>query len=174
MWSCNASNKRRIPVFTGMMYIVFLLVTLSACGFQPLYKKHTVENLPNIEVANIQNREGQALRNILIDNLYTEGRPPDARYVLHIERMKERTVKLGIRKDATATRTQLQLSLTMVLEDRETGETVLKRSLRAINSYNILDNQYATYVAEEDARKRAMTEISDAIAREITLYFSRT
>lgn len=126
-----------------------------------------------IEIANIPDREGQALRNLLIDKLYTNGRPENARYVLKINKVREKVARLGIRKDASATRAQLQLSAHMILLDRQQGKIVLERNLSSINSFNVLRSQYTIEVSEADARQRALQEISNSITTQLTLFFNR-
>lgn len=150
------------------------LLLLSACGFQPLYSKHVTGPLPQVQVANIPDREGQFLRNQLIDRLYGESAPAaDPRYILQVSRPEVRIFSLGIRKDATSTRGQIDVSAAVVLIDRHSGEAVLRRLVRASGGYNRLDNRYATLVSEESSTDLVLKELSGAIMTELELYFNR-
>lgn len=150
---------------------------LTGCGFTPMYAPQENvgmnEAFSQVEIANIRDREGQALRNILIDKLYTQGRPAEARYLLKVGTVKERIARLGIRKDASATRAQLEMSAHMTLLDRQQGKIVLERNLRSVNSFNILRSQYTIEVSEADARQRALEDIGNSIATQLTLFFNR-
>jgi|AntRauTorcE11897_2_1112592.scaffolds.fasta_scaffold03913_3 hypothetical protein len=169
----------RITVFASL-----LVIGLTACGFKPLYTTASgntaagaAEQLPfdQISISHMANREGQYLRNRLIDTIYIKGRPVSPRYKLHISQLSEEIIKLGIRKDASATRAQMRISAQMTLTDT-TGEThrvVLRRNLETTNSFNILSSQYTTQVTEQYARERTLDEMSRKTVRQLALYFNR-
>jgi len=185
MWLSSADIKYKTAK-VRWFYISALVFALccmtfltSGCGFAPLYATGPNNNysltpfFADIEVAPINNREGQMLRNLLIDRIYTQGRPAGARYELRVKQPRETISRLGIRKDATATRAQMEVSTEMHLVDRFSGETVIKRELRSFNGYNILDSQFTTMITEENARERALNDISDQIVTQLGLYFQR-
>lgn len=158
--------------------MVFLCFTLAGCGFEPLYKQSSSvpsisARFAEIEIPNIPNREGQILRNDLIDRLYTQGRPVDSRYVLKIDPIDTAISSLGIRKDATATREQITLSIHMRLVDRQSNAVLLERFVRAVGSYDILDSQYQTLVSRQTVSERVLKELSDNIVTELSLYLER-
>ena len=149
-------NKRTVTA-------VLLAATLATggCGFAPLYKQvdgetSVSERFAEIEIPSIPDREGQILRNDLIDRLYTQGRPADARYTLKIDPVNTSISSLGIRKDATATREQLTFSVHVQLVDRASSAVLLDRSVRAVGSYDILDSQYQTLVSRQTASERVL------------------
>lgn len=150
------------------------LLFLAACGFQPLYSQNVTAPWPHVEIANIPDREGQFLRNLLIDRLYSQSAPADARYVLQVSRPDVRIRSLGIRKDATSTRGQIDISATAVLTDKQSGEALLRRTVQASGGYNRLDNRYATLVSEESSTELVLKELSGAIMTELDLYFNRS
>ena len=51
--------------------------------------------------------------------------------------------------------------------------TLLKANAISANSYNILRSEFATLSAENDARARAVRELSDEIRTRIGIYLSR-
>ncbi len=165
--------------FKKIASIGFVLLTLSSCGFRPMYgdsgagQAVTQGNKSLVEIANIPDRDGQQLRNLLIDRLYLKGRPADAPYILTIAPLKTETTHLGIRKDATSTRAMTQIYSTMVLRDRATNRVLLTRDIRSVGSYNELDNQFATLVSSQSLAGHMLEELSDDVVTEINLYFSR-
>lgn len=162
-----------------LLSLLLSLVILSSCGFHPVYgvNKYTAtgveDKLAQIRIENIPNREGQHLRNALIDRFYRDGRPSNAPYTLQISNIQERLTDLDITKNADATRGQLRLETKMWLKN-EYGETLLKRELRTINSYNILANEYSTRISEENTRLNALDDLARQIEQQISLYFKRT
>lgn len=156
-----------------------LCLLLAACGFRPMYGGHgasntvTASNESAVEIANIPDRNGQYLRNQLIDRLYLEGRPAEAPYVLTVQPLKSNLTNLGIRKDASSTRAMLEMDTAITLTERATGNVVLKRDERAVGSYNELDNQFATLVSEQSLTDHMLEELADSIVTDINLYFTR-
>ena len=160
---------------------VFIVATsMTACGFHPVYgtNKYTAvgaeEKLQHIAISNIPDREGQVLRNALIDRFYREGRPSDPRYTLSIEKIEESKANLDISKSADTTRAQLRLSTNFKLTDAHTGAELMNRSLRAIASYNQLGSEFATRVSEDNTRLNAIDDLARQIEQQVTLYFKRS
>jgi LPS-assembly lipoprotein len=162
-----------MSLFRPLIFV--LCLSLAACGFESMYaaKSSSAVSLPGIEIANIPDRDGQYLRNLLIDRLYTAGRPLDAPYQLNFSRLDDNIVNLGIEKNATATRAQLQLVTQMQLVEKNTGKTVLQRDFRVTGAYNLLDNQLATLVSQQKVTESLLQEISSDAVTELDLYFRR-
>jgi LPS-assembly lipoprotein len=158
---------------------VLAALSLAACGFQPMYgtkspaAKAAAVALPNIDVANIPDRDGQYLRNLLIDRLYTHGRPEGAPYLLKFSKLQKTIANLGIQKDATATRAQMQISTHMQLVEQATGKVVLERDLRTVGAYNLLDDQLATIVSQRNITDSILQEMRDEAVLALTLHFRR-
>ncbi len=160
--------------------IIFLsLLSLTACGFHPVYgvNKYTpvgVESkLAQTSIGNIPDREGQYLRNALIDRFYREGRPDDPVYSLNVSPLEETKTDLDITTTSDATRGQLRIATTITLNHRATGEKVLQRNLSAYTSYNIIASEFATRVSEDNARLNAINDLARQIETQLTLYFKR-
>lgn len=170
----------RFWVFPNIRFLVLCgVLFLSACGFRPVYGVHgqslsgVEDQFSEVYIANIPDREGQYLRNALIDRFYRTSRPSDPIYTLIVQPVREDLVDLDITKSADATRGQLKLNTVMQLQDRRINKTVLKRSLLAITSYNILGSEFATRVTEENARQNALDELARQIEVQLGLYFKR-
>lgn len=166
-----------------MIVRVFLVsafcLLLSACGFTPLYgtaspgDSAVTASLDTVFIDNIPDREGQYLRNALIDRFYRHGQPADAPYILHVAKIDERRTDLDITKSSDATRAQLRLNTEMILTDRADGKEILRRNLTAITSYNVLQSQFTTRVSEDNARLNALDDIARQIETQLSLYFKR-
>lgn len=174
-----SSFKRFLAVF----FCTLLLATAAGCGFSPLYATKTqtsVQAFRNITIANIPERAGQQLRNLLIDKLYGSAGPSaQSPYRLTLTNLAEHDTHLGVQKDATVTRIQLRVSADLVLTDLHRTDTdgnpavVLERRLRTLNSYNVLDNLYATQVSRQNILDISLNELSDQAVTELALFFKR-
>ena len=156
-----------------------LILGLVACGFRPVYGTRAggADNpaqaaFQHIQIANIPDRDGQILRNALIDRFYRDGRPADARYTLFITPLSEQIRDLDITKTADSTRGQLRLSSNLRLTDRQTGQILVQRPILAITSYNILGSEFTNRVAEDSARRNAITELVRQVELQLGLYFN--
>ncbi len=128
--------------------------------------------LARVKVQVISDRVGQQAHNFLLDRLNRSGRPVDPRYLLKV-RIQVAKTELGIERDETATRAKLVLTASFSLTDIKTRETLLRRTARSTNSYNIVDSAVSTRSAELDAVERAAREISEDIRVLLSLYFRR-
>lgn len=165
---------------TRFFSIIMIMILLTGCGFTPLYGTHGAAGnagaraqMGQIYIANIADQPGQYLRNALMDRFYSQGRPGEnAAYTLSVAGLQESRSELDITKTSDSTRAQLYISTTMVMSDK-TGKKLLERSLTAVTSYNILDSQFTTRVAEDAARRQALDDIARQIETHILLYFNR-
>jgi LPS-assembly lipoprotein len=154
--------------------IVFTLF-LAACGFTPIYGSHensgpVAEALNNVQLSNIPDRQGQELRNHLIDRMYGAGRPQKPTTKLDVS-IHSTEVDLGIQQNATATRQEYNLWADYSLKDKD-GKELLKGTAHSVVSYSKLAAQYGTLMTEKDAHERATTEVSEQIINRISLYFA--
>ena len=147
-------------------------VVLAGCGFQPLNGQKSGASsarLAEVRVAPIADRVGQKLHNLLLDKLNPRGSPAAARYVLRIK-LNESLQKLGVRKDDVATRANLVMRATFGLARAQDDLSLFSASAVSINSYNILRSEFASLSAENDARSRAVSQISDEIKTQIGIF----
>jgi LPS-assembly lipoprotein len=159
-----------------VLALLLFPILLAACGFHPVYMKNsgqtgTAKDLGSVSIDSISDRKGQMLRNNLIDRMYIKGRPskPTARLLVSLTATER---ELGFKKDATATRAQLELTANYRLLDIESGKELMRTTSRSLVSYNILDAQYATLSSKEDAYKRGLEELSEMITTRLSLYFA--
>ena len=152
---------------------------LSACGFTPLYggadsqALSPVDHMAAIRISPLPDRTGQQMHNLLRDRLNPIGQPRKPVYALGL-RLSESRRELGIRKDETATRANLNLAVQFVLSSIQTGQPLYNGKVNSVSSYNILTSPFATGFSEADARARALRELADGIRTRLGIYFSTT
>ncbi len=155
---------------------IFVVLLLGACGFRSLYGTDATADAPGelatIKVNPIADRLGQQLRNNLLDLLNPRGRPANPRYFLTV-RLDQSTQRLAIEKDAFATRANLRLLANFSLHDQDSREIVLSGKSLMVSSYNILDSEFATLMAEKDAKARAARELAHDIRTRLAAFFVR-
>ncbi len=154
------------------------ILALSGCGFQPMYARtestpvSLADRMATIRIAPLPDHIGQQMHNLLRDRLNPRGQPREPAYLLKLS-LSESRHELGVRKDETATRANLFVSASFSLREMKSKRVVLSGSTTSVNSYNILTGQFATTFSENDARKRALRELSDTIRTRLGIYFSK-
>jgi LPS-assembly lipoprotein len=163
-------HKKRLAFFS-------CLLLLAGCGFSPIYGPHdtesrapVVEAMNNVAIENIPDRNGQVLRNHLIDRIYTNGRPSNPAHRLAVKLSSAET-ELGIQKDSTASRSQLNVWAAYVLKDRN-GKTLFSGTAHSVVSYSKFQAQYGTVTAQRDAFARATKELGEQIVNRLSLFFA--
>lgn len=156
--------------------VLALLLLLAACGFSPIYGNHgggkpaVVDSLSVVYIDGIGGQYGQFLRNKLMDRFYYHGRPEKPQAFLSVS-IQSSESGLGIQKDATTSRSQLELTASFVLKD-DMNNTLLKGAARSIASYGKLDAQYGTLATQRNAYERALNEVSEQITARLSLYYA--
>lgn len=146
----------------------------AACGYQPLYGggrrggKVTSE-LAKVYVPPIAERYGQIMRNEMEQSIAAAGQNQPKLYTLAV-RVTRSSSSLGIQKDATATRANIAITASYTLTK---GDAVVFRGNEtSLASYNILYDQYATLVSEENAEERAARDLAERIIQRVSLYLA--
>ncbi len=157
--------------------LIGIALAQSACGFTPLYGGadsqaiSPVDHLAAVRISPLPDRIGQQMHNLLRDRLNPIGQPSKPDYELDLRILESRR-ELGIRKDETATRANLNLAVKFTLKSTHTGKTLYSDRVSSVSSYNILTSPFATGFSEADARRRALREIADGIRTRLGIYFS--
>lgn len=164
------------------LLLILPILFVAACGFSPVYGTlgtgsdyGNEDLLTYIQIENIPDREGQILRNELIDRFYrNEGRPLNPQFTLSVVELRENKTDLDITETSDSTRGQIRMDARIILSDRRTGEQLMERKVLAISSYNILGSEYATRVSERNNRENALKNLARQIENHIALYFKNT
>jgi len=151
-----------------------LSLSLSACGFHPLYGKsggdtNLREEFAGIQVDPLKDRQGQEIHNALIKTLTPEGPPEKPRYHLFVTYQVTES-QAALSTDETATR---DVQRFLVLYKLYEGTTVLTSgTFPEIFSYNFLQEHYANVSAQEDVRTRVSDQIATEVHNRLAIYFT--
>lgn len=155
--------------------LVLCLAALAGCGFRPLYATYrdgsVADDMAQIYVAAIADRNGQMLRNHLLDMMTPKGVPDPGRYRLEVNLNSSRPPTV-LSTDELASRRDFRLNANFVLMSAD-GKTVLKRGRhQAITSYNIVDSEFASLSSLRRAEELAVGQVAEAIRTQLALYFA--
>ena len=157
--------------------IAVIATLLHGCGFSPLYGKTAATQggsvFNSIAISNIPDHYGVTLRNHLLDVFYTTGKPQNPAYDLKVFAIKKSVTSLGVRRDATSTRGQMEMTVDIDLVDSKTGKSAFTRTISASGDFDKLNNQYATLVNEQSVTDNLLQDLGDSIKTEVALYFAR-
>lgn len=172
---------RRLPLLrpgSAIVLTAMLLTGTSACGFHPMYGDHASQTSPvatdlaAVTVDLVPDRTGQLLRNQLVRLLNPDSRSEPRRYTLSVE-LNEVLDSFAVERSGFASRANIELTAKWRLIDDATGSPVFVATSRAVAGYNLLDNDFSTVVATNDARSRAADQIAYEIRNRVAGYFSR-
>ena len=155
-----------------------MTAALTACGFGPLYgdREQTAaaeDQLELVTVPPIADRLGQLVRIELTNRLTPTQPAPPAIYTLPVK-LTESRASLAVRKDSSETRANLTITATFELFRISDGARLTSGAFRSVNSYDVVDSDYATLAAESDARRRGAKDIADGIIDRLAILLSRT
>lgn len=152
--------------------ILILCLFIGACGFQPLYGTSTgvdKERLTRFEIARIPERNGQILRNELLDLFNVDASlSPKYRLVVNAPNFTSETIGVD-RTSESATKTQVVASAGFQILNKTTNKLIHKGQARTFVAYNILDSQFETITARSDAEDRALKQIANEIMRQTAI-----
>ncbi len=153
---------------------VAALALITGCGFTPIYGSGGSLNvgakLANVQVGPIKDRIGQQLRNRLLDQINPGGEPKKPHYRLSVQ-ISYSKQELAIKKSDISTRANLTYAAEFQLKGlgKYAGRSFSGKA-NIVTSYNILSSDFATLVAEKNARSRAVRELSQDITNRIAIY----
>lgn len=169
MWCIHKRPAWRGAAAAGIV----LGLGLAGCGFQPLHRAGgggaasdgSAATLGSVRIAPIADRAGQRLRNLLLDRITPLGPPVVPGYVLKVK-LAEGRREFALRADETPTRVTLTLTATFTLSPVGKAR-IFRGGAISANGYNVLQSEFATLSAERDARRRALSILSEAISLRI-------
>jgi LPS-assembly lipoprotein len=174
MWWRDAVALARLRPGAAALALAVLL--LAGCGFRPLYAPAetatTDPRLASIQVAQIPDRIGQRLTIALRDSFNPGGAAIEPRYRLLVSLSTTRR-EVAIRRDGTASRAEIAVRAGYQLVDLDDGKVAMAGSARSSSSVDLVVNEYANLVAEEDARTRAVEDIALEIQTRCAMFFER-
>jgi LPS-assembly lipoprotein len=160
----------------ALVIVALLPLALAGCGWHPLYADPQTgpvdAALRAIRVEPIAERIGQRLELKLRDMLNPTGIPTPQRYVLRTSLAIFRS-DLGVQSQGLATRGKLDVYATFSLADLASGRVLLVNTVHSADGFDILANQYANIVAEDDARTRIVGDLAREIVTRLNLFLQR-
>ena len=159
------------------LLLALLVPALAGCGFRPLYGQNSgggevVPEFALIAIEQPNDRGEQLLRNRLLDILTPKGAPDRPRYLLKYK-ISEAVGSVFVTRAEEITRSNVQISISAVLHDYESGRPVASASASSQASFNQTTNDYANLISERDARDRAMRDGAEQIRIRLANYFDR-
>jgi len=155
--------------------LVVTIAALAGCGFRPMHATYAdgkvADELAKIYVAALADRIGQRVRNELLDRLTPKGVPPSNAYRLDVKLSAARP-PVSLSSADLATRRNYSLSATFTLTDARDRKALVKGNYRALASYDVVDSEYATLAALENAERLAATQVAEGIFTRLSLYFT--
>jgi LPS-assembly lipoprotein len=179
-----ASSKKRggrgvlahLRRFLSPLAAVACAISLTACGFHPLYGStaldpHLGPTLASVYVEPISDRVGYELRNNLLDLFDATGSSDAAAYRLKLT-LSETEEAVVLQADTAITRYNYTLSAHYELIPHESAMAVKTGDVTALSAYNVAAAPflYATVTAERDAKNRAANDIAERIRTLIAVY----
>ena len=130
--------------------------------------------MASIEVGVIKDRQGQQLRNFLLDRINPGGAPQSPNYTLTV-RLTSQKQLLALKKSALSTRANLNFVAVFNLKGKNKylGKNYSGTSKITV-SYNILSSHFATLTAEKNVRTQAVRELSTDISNRIAAFVVRS
>lgn len=154
-------------------------LALGGCGFSPLYAPTATgtagpvaQEMTAIRVGPIPERQGMLLRQALQARLEREG-SGGSKYDLTVL-YSISYEGIGYRRDDAISRQRMIASANWVLRDAGTSRAEITRGhARAMDAYNILDNQFfASDLSGEAAQRRLADAIADQIQGQLGTFFA--
>lgn len=154
--------------------IAAALMLVAGCGLRPMYGGHRNSGaaaLEKVEVATIEGRLGQRLRNQLLDRFYLEGRPAQPEYRLVVTLNASDTLL-----DSQFESARLNNAVSVVASYRlidANGAVLGADALNTTQYRNAVPGQYALFATQQDAYERAIDLIAGDLVRRVSLLLER-
>jgi LPS-assembly lipoprotein len=168
-----SEKRKRAAAFFFLTSVLCLLT--SACGFHPIYGARednapVAAELNEVAIGNIADRNGQMLRNDLIDRMYGKGRPQNPKYNLEVK-LRATEEGIGLLPNAITTLNELNVYGEYTLTD-QSGKALVSATAHAVANFDQLQEQYGTLAARDNAYRRCLDEVSAQIVERLSMYFS--
>lgn len=152
------------------LLIVGSALLLSACGFRPLYATAGGgggAGLSQMALVNVDATDSVAPSVSRAFERRMRGASEAARYDLAVK-ATEQAERLAVQIDASVTRYNYRLVAKYTLTERATGKRYTG-DVVSIASFNVVDSQYSTLYAEEQAKEKAAAQLVEDIERDALL-----
>ncbi|MFN7613497.1 MAG: hypothetical protein ACK5ZH_00010 [Alphaproteobacteria bacterium] len=164
LWSngnCTLTSRS-----THLVTLLLLLLTLSACGFEPLHGRAFQEKIIGANLAGLQvdapsGRLGETLKADIEDGINPNFRAGPTNYRLVIT-LDQQEIAQFVNPDGTASRGKIRVTSNYQLIRLADNKIIASGTLQRAGAFDS-DEQvdYATYISREDARRRAVVDLAN-------------
>ena len=158
---------------------LFLFFFIASCGFKPMYKQTSYNNLSKntseIAISPVQGFDGQygiELRNSLLNKLTPMGKPENPIYFLDIKLSSPVITDYTIKTNGVASSRLVKMTADYTFKKKGYANILLKKQITASSPYNLLNNQFSTEMLKNDAIKLSIEDLSNQIYFAIITYFT--
>ena len=140
--------------------LVLTSLTLAACGFTPVHKQSNASDLASVKVNTPRGLNEQFFNNHITDLLNPAAVNTPDKYTLDVVLNITQT-PLAIQQDRTVTRYKTNVTATYTITEKESGTILDSGKIQREGGYDKVDSDYATYVSEEDTKRRVIKELAE-------------
>ncbi len=153
----------------GKLTIAIAALLLSSCGFRPLYATADGGGAGLTQMALVNVEAPEAIDPVVrrAFDRRIRGEASAARYDLSVK-ASEQAERLAVQIDASVTRYNYRLVADYTLVERATGKRYTGNVV-SIASFNVVNSQYSTLYAEEQAKEKAAAQLVEDIERDALL-----
>ena len=148
-----------------------LLISLSACGFQPLYatsgeNSELGKELQSIELSYASNVLNQSVARTFKRLISPEGKTRAPRYLLMLD-VQATHGALAIQLNQEVTRYKTTVRLNYTLTDKQTGLEMRSGRLVRQGGYDVVESEYAEHVSRTDTELRVAKELAEDLKLDV-------
>lgn len=151
---------------------IFLLLSISGCGFKPLYGNTNLSNsyyLNQIEIQPIESIEGIEFYNRMISILPSK---VGSKFLLNVSLIYSSEHGI-IQKNSDIIRENLKLYVRYSLINKDTNKTLTTGEFRRISSYSTIFVPYSNTSKNQDSAKNLATSAAEEIRTRLILFFEK-
>jgi LPS-assembly lipoprotein len=173
--NATAGAGRRARFQPHIAILIAAALSLSACGFEPLYATNEAASSSGLKSVMLKGVKASDAARPIVERAMErrtmrEAEATKAEYDLVID-VREQAQPLAVQIDDAVTRYNYRLLADYVLTPRDGGKAITGKA-EAVASFNVVASQYSTLYAEESAREKAARVLAERIEREILLAFA--
>ena len=172
--------KSSISWLVKLNLFLILPILVGSCGFHSLYDRDDgiiAPEFERIKIDYIPDREGQILKNYLIDNLTPKGKKCCAEYILSVDLTKSEENR-AFRRDYTPRQTRLVFIAKINLRDVKSDKVIYTDIFRTTASYTSTTlaekSAFSAVIADESESNRALRTIADNIKIRLAGFFNKS
>ena len=155
---------------------LLILVWLTACGFEPLYGEQSSADarwLSSVQLPEAEDRFAQLLHAAIEDAINPKGARAAPLFRLN-PTIQTQEYPFATNLDGSVSRYVINIVSTYELVRIADNKVVASGHMKRTTSYNVSDDDdYATFIARQDAQERAMEGLAEQYRFKLRSYFHR-